>query len=158
MEKFIKNALQNLTYDRRQQYVGEQVFEGTSQKEIRHEYGRVLADAGNRYQYYLTDHLGNTRVVLQEDPANFTVLATFEPDNLETESMQFMDYGEAPHIASSLFDHTGTSDTGYALRLTNGETGPSRSVAVLPGGPSLKKMSCGTPESFRDSEEPGRGC
>ncbi len=47
--------------------------------------------------------------------------------------MQFMDYGEAPHIASSLFDHTGTSETGYALRLTNGETGPSRSVAVLPG-------------------------
>ncbi|WP_245189750.1 hypothetical protein [Lunatimonas salinarum] len=56
--------------------------------EIRHEYGRVLADAGYRYQYYLTDHIGNTRVVLQEDPANFTVSATFEPDNLETESMQ----------------------------------------------------------------------
>ncbi|EON78080.1 hypothetical protein ADIS_1277 [Lunatimonas lonarensis] len=119
--------------NRTQQYVGELVFEGTTLKEIRHEYGRVLADAGYRYQYYLTDHLGNTRVVLQEDPANFTVLATFEPDNLETESMQFMDYGEAPHIASSLFDHTGTSETGYALRLTNGENGPSRSVAVLPG-------------------------
>ena len=80
-------------------------FEGTSLKEIRHEYGRVLADADFRYQYYLTDHLGNTRVVLQEDPAHFTVSATFEPDNIETESMQFMDYGEAPHIASSLFDH-----------------------------------------------------
>ncbi|EON77391.1 hypothetical protein ADIS_2124 [Lunatimonas lonarensis] len=116
-----------------QQYVGELVFEDNVLTEIRHEYGRVLADAGYRYQYYLTDHLGNTRVVLQEDPANFTVLATFEPDNLEAESMQFMDYGEAPHIASSLFDHTGTSETGYALRLTNGETGPSRSVAVLPG-------------------------
>ncbi|WP_234364040.1 DUF6443 domain-containing protein [Lunatibacter salilacus] len=114
-------------------YVGELVFENDTLKEIRHEYGRVLADAGNRYQYYLTDHLGNTRVVLQEDPADFTVSATFEPDNLETESMQFMDYGEAHHIASSLFDHTGTSETGYALRLTNGETGPSRSVAVLPG-------------------------
>jgi RHS repeat-associated protein len=115
------------------EYVGELVFEDDVLTEIRHEYGRVLANAGNRYQYYLTDHLGNTRVVLQEDPANFTLLATFEPDNIETESMQFMDYSEAPHIASSLFDHTETSDTGHALRLTNGETGPSRSVAVLPG-------------------------
>jgi len=28
------------------------------------------------------DRLGITRVVLQEDPANFTTLATFEPHNL----------------------------------------------------------------------------
>ena len=47
--------------------------------------------------------------------------------------MRFMDYGEAPHIASSLFDHTGMSELGHARRLVDGETGPSRSVAVLSG-------------------------
>jgi len=78
------------------------------------------------------DHLGITRVVLQEHPANFTTLATFEPHNLETESKEFMDYGESPHIASSLFDHTQPAGVGHALRLVDGETGPSRSVAVLP--------------------------
>ena len=66
---------------------------------------------------------------------------------MEEESIQFMDYGEAPHIASSLFDHTGTSELGHALRLVDGETEPSRSVAVLPGdtvriGPSVKNSFC----------------
>ena len=115
------------------QYVGELVFEGTVLKEIRHGSGRVLADAGYKYQYYLADHLGSTRVVLQENPANFTVTATFERAAMEEESMQFMDYENSIKIASDLFDHTGTEETGQALRLIGGETGPARSVSVLPG-------------------------
>src|SRR5690606_25734796 len=115
------------------QYVGELVFEGSSLKEIRHGSGRVLADAGYKYQYYLTDHLGSTRVVLQEDPANYTVMATFEGGSMEEESMQFMDYDNSVRIASDLFDHTGTEETGNAIRLSDGMTGPARSVSVLPG-------------------------
>jgi hypothetical protein len=47
-----------------------------------------------------------------------------------------------------LFDHTGTGETGYALRLSDGMTGPARSVSVLPGdtvriGPRVKKQSGG---------------
>jgi hypothetical protein len=84
-------------------YVGELVFEDSSLKEIRHGSGRVLADAGYRYQYYLSDHpetspgqvLGNTWVLLQEDPAQYTVLATFETGSQETESLQSMDYEES---------------------------------------------------------------
>jgi RHS repeat-associated protein len=115
------------------QYVGELIFEDDLLTEIRHEYGRVMTDAGNRYQYYLSDHLGNTRVVLQEDPAHYTVMATFESGSLEEESMQFMDYEESPRIAANLYDHTGTEEVGHAIRLSDGMTGPARSVAVLPG-------------------------
>ncbi|WP_114751143.1 RHS repeat domain-containing protein [Pleomorphovibrio marinus] len=135
-------------------YVGDLVFEGNELTEIRHGWGRVLTEGQHRYQYNLTDHpetssgqaLGSTRVVLQEDPANFAVMATFEPEGLEEESIQFMDYDSGTRIASELFDHTGTGETGYALRLSDGMTGPARSVSVLPGdtvriGPSVKKQS-----------------
>ena len=115
------------------QYVGELVFEGSTLKEISHGSGRVLADADFRYQYYLRDYLGNTRVVLQEDPANFLVSATFEESSFAEESEQFLDYEESPRIAANLYDHTGTAETGHAIRLTDGMTGPARPVAVLPG-------------------------
>ena len=44
-----------------------------------------------------------------------------------------MEYDNGIKIASDLFDHTGTEETGQALLLTGGETGPARSVSVLPG-------------------------
>jgi RHS repeat-associated protein len=115
------------------QYVGELVFEGTTLKEISHGAGRVLVDGDFRYQYYLRDYLGNTRVVLQEDPANFLVAATFEEGRFAEESEQFLDYEESPRIAANLYDHTGTAETGQAIRLSDGMNGPARSIAVLPG-------------------------
>jgi hypothetical protein len=61
------------------QYVGELVFENNVLTDINHELGRVLANNGFKYQYYLTNHLGKPRVVLQEDPDVFTLDAGFEP-------------------------------------------------------------------------------
>ena len=119
-----------MVYGSRVIHVGELLFEDGALKEIRHGSGRVLADAGYRYQYYLADHLGSTRVVLQEDPANFAVTATFEQAAIEEESMQFMDYEGSTIIASDLFDHTRNGKGGRALRLAGGETGPARSVSV----------------------------
>ena len=106
--------------DKTLDYAGELVFEDNSLTEVRHEHGRVLADAGYRYQYYLSDHFGNTRVVLQEDPAHYTLMATFETGSLESASMQFMDYEESPRIAADLYDHTGTEEVGHAIRLSDG--------------------------------------
>jgi hypothetical protein len=62
-------------------------------------------------KYCTSDHLGNTRLVLQEGPINFTLLATFEPDYLKIESLQFMDYGEAPHKSDMKTIYTPTKAT-----------------------------------------------
>jgi hypothetical protein len=92
----LQNFASNFAYDRRQEFfkkplaihgaaimvggVGARaVFENGVLTDINHELGRVLANNGFKYQYYLTDHLGSTRVVLQEDPDVFTLDAGFEP-------------------------------------------------------------------------------
>jgi len=104
--------------------------------DINHEYGRVLANNGFRYQYYLTDYLGSTRVVLQDDPAVFTSSATFENLALESEADQFIGYEEAVRISADLMNHTSGPESSYSMRLTGGygeNVGVAKSVSVMPG-------------------------
>lgn len=118
------------------QYIGELVFENSVLSDINHEFGRVLATASNKYQYYLSDYLGSTRVVLQEDPASFTTTATFETAAVEEESAQFLEYDNTTRVAASVFDHTNKNDSKYALRLGGGPNesmGPAKSISVMPG-------------------------
>ena len=118
------------------QYVGELVFENGVLTDINHEYGRVLADNGFRYQYYLADYLGSTRVVLQEDPAVFTSSATFENNAAEEEEEQFIGYEEAVRISADFLNHTSGSESSYSMRLTGGygeNVGVAKSVSVMPG-------------------------
>lgn len=118
------------------QYVGELVFENNILTDINHELGRVLVNAGYKYQYNLTDHLGSTRVVLQEDPANYTANASFEPMAYAEESEQFLEYDRTTRLAAKIFDHTDSRDSQYALRL-GGEPdesmGPAKSLSMMPG-------------------------
>ena len=115
------------------QYVGELIFENGTLRDINHEYGRVLANAGNKYQYYLADHLGSTRVVLQEDPSQFSSSATFETMAMEEESQQFLNYDEATRVAAAVFDHTDSVNSNYSIRLSGNDTGLAKSISVLPG-------------------------
>ncbi|REG78506.1 DUF6443 domain-containing protein [Algoriphagus antarcticus] len=136
-------ALMNVTYqgtggfpNKTVHYVGELVFEGTVLQDINHELGRVLANNGNKYQYYLTDHLGNSRVVLQEDPAAFTSLAGLEPRDMSEESQQFIGYEEVVRISADMLNHTEGSESSFAMRLSggNGENiGLAKSVSVMTG-------------------------
>lgn len=88
--------------------------------DINHESGRVLANNGFRYQYYLADYLGSTRVVLQEDPAVFTSSATFENNAAEEEEEQFIGYEEAVRISADFLNHTSGPESSYSMRhLTN---------------------------------------
>ena len=118
------------------QYVGELIFENNTLTDIKHEHGRILANGGNKYQYNLTDHLGSTRVVLQEDPANFTINGSFEPIDWEKESEQFLGYDQITRVAAEIFDHTDSGESKYALRLGGGpdeNMGPAKSLSVMPG-------------------------
>ncbi|MFW5761316.1 MAG: RHS repeat domain-containing protein [Cyclobacteriaceae bacterium] len=115
------------------QYIGELIFENGILRDINHEFGRILANASNKYQYYLTDHLGSTRVVLQEDPAQFTSSATFETMAMEEESQQFLNYDEATRVSATVFDHTDSANSNYSIRLSGNKTGLAKSISVLPG-------------------------
>ncbi|MFD2034504.1 DUF6443 domain-containing protein [Belliella marina] len=122
--------------DRTLQYVGELVFENGVLTDINHELGRVRADAGNKYQYYLTDHLGSTRVVLQEDPDVFVSSAGFEIESMDKESSQFIGYDDVTKIAAGMLNHTSGEESTYAMRLSGGygeNIGLAKSVSVMAG-------------------------
>ncbi|MDR7131627.1 RHS repeat-associated protein [Algoriphagus sp. 4150] len=118
------------------QYVGELVFENGTLTDIKHEFGRVRANEGYRYQYYLSDYLGNTRVVLQEDPAVFTSTAGFETLAMDQEAQEFIGYEEAVRIQSREFNHTSGLESSFATRLSGGyggNQGLAKAISVLPG-------------------------
>ncbi|WP_194775676.1 hypothetical protein [Pararhodonellum marinum] len=112
------------------EYVGELVFANGVLTDINHELGRVLANNGFKYQYYLTDHLGSTRVVLQEDPDVFTTSAGFETESMEEESGQFIGYEEAVRISADMLNHTPGEESMYAMRLSGGYRGTEREETV----------------------------
>ena len=118
------------------QYVGELVFENGTLTDINHEYGRVLANNAFRYQYYLTDYLGSTRVVLQEDPAVFSASAGLEAPDMAEESQQFIGYEEVVRISADMLNHTPGAESSYAMRLSGGfgeNIGLAKSISVMPG-------------------------
>src|SRR5258708_31554991 len=64
--------------------------------------GRVVKNGSNfEYQYAISDHQGNTRVVFTSaTPAAQAVTATFETANQTTEATQFSNYGHISAIAN----------------------------------------------------------
>jgi hypothetical protein len=54
----------------------------------------VLYKIDYEYQYFLTDHQGNVRVVLQTSPTGITTVATMETENCSYEDEGFLDYDE----------------------------------------------------------------
>jgi RHS repeat-associated protein len=84
------------------------------------------------YQYFLTDHLGSTRVVLGTDPTTVNLKATFETEAAATENQQWLnlDYGfVVPHVTANA-----TPGGNEVVRMNNTyRVGPARSMKVFPG-------------------------
>lgn len=83
------------------------------------------------YQYFLNDHLGSTRVVLQTTPHTFTYVATMESANHAQENTQFFNLNSVNEIPSPGNATPGGSKA-YLMNANN-KTGPARSFRVLPG-------------------------
>ncbi|GCC50443.1 hypothetical protein SanaruYs_06580 [Chryseotalea sanaruensis] len=83
------------------------------------------------YQYFLNDHLGSTRVVLQTTPHTFTYVATMESANHAQENTQFFNLSSVNEIPSPGNATPGGSKA-YLMNANN-KTGPARSFRVLPG-------------------------
>lgn len=95
-----------------------------------------ISSTSPEYQYNLKDHLGNVRVSFTTKHAADTATATMETANISEEQGEFLYYDEAVKINSALFDHTNSSSTHYATRLTgssNERYGLAKSMSVMPG-------------------------
>jgi RHS repeat-associated protein len=126
-------------------YIGEFVYENNALKLILHEEGRIIPNvtAGAplpwEYQYFLKDHLDNTRVVFSEKKTTSEFLATMERDPVSienSENAQFLNINNIKKINAPLFNHTAGTGKAYSYRLSGspGEViGPAKSFAVNPG-------------------------
>jgi RHS repeat-associated protein len=87
------------------------------------------------YQYFLADHLGSPRVVLQTAPHTFTYTATMESQNYSNEAQpngQFQNINSGNEIVFVAANATAGGTRAYVMNSTY-HTGPSRSFKVLPG-------------------------
>jgi RHS repeat-associated protein len=114
-------------------YAGGFVYEGGQMKFFGSPEGRVIVNAGSfEYQYSLSDHQGNTRVVFSAaTPAAQTATATFEA----TSNSNFQNYPSGAGRSSlSTMNHTASGT--YSQLLNGGynaQVGIAKSYKVYPG-------------------------
>lgn len=121
--------------------IGELVYEGSSLQFISHSEGRAVPDNSPgapdpwEYQYFLKDHLGNTRVVFSEKKSATEYKATLEADRQGQEQQSFKKYNSLGVL--NLFDHTDEGSTYTKSHLLHGganyQVGLAKSFTVNPG-------------------------
>jgi RHS repeat-associated protein len=86
------------------------------------------------HQYFITDHLGSTRVVLGTSPATMTYTATFETENLITDMQQFSNIVPGKiHIPVNLSANATPGGNEVIYMDNTYPIGPARSFKVFPG-------------------------
>ncbi|TRX50969.1 RHS repeat-associated core domain-containing protein [Fulvivirga sp. M361] len=116
-------------------YIGEYIYEDDELELIQHEEGRIVFDPVTEapdYQYYLKDHLGNTRVTFTTKPKSITFKTNYEGTPDDDQSL----FEDVTTVSNDIFDHTDELGTTYThAQLLNGTEG-SRvgSVIAIPVG------------------------
>jgi RHS repeat-associated protein len=125
------------------QYNGQFVFEENDLEFISTEEGRVIPSPKQspaspyEYEYFLKDHLGNTRLVINSSPANsYTFTATMESENStikQTEEAEFKNVAET-RIPTPDASKSYTGDESAVLNATKQKAvGPGLFLKVAPG-------------------------
>jgi|GEM_PF-365669 len=120
---------------KRTDYIGIFVYEDNKLVRVQHPEGYVSIP-DNEYFYFVTDHLGSPRVVLQTVNNTHSTTATMETSNVATEQSEYLYYNEAIKINYDLFNKTPGATTSYSTRLngtTLERTGLAKSLSVMPG-------------------------
>ncbi len=98
--------------------------------------GRVAKNAtGYEYQYAITDHQGNTRVLFTSAPQTaISVTATFESAVQTTEATKFLNYPTGSHLNGVATNaHTGTYSEYLNGAASGGQVGVANNYTVMPG-------------------------
>ncbi|MEM8566961.1 MAG: RHS repeat-associated core domain-containing protein, partial [Bacteroidota bacterium] len=127
------------TLIKRTDYVGEFVYEDNELAFIFHEEGRIVPelDGSYSYEYYLKDHLGNTRVVFTTDPKTIDFGLNYESNSADPDDEALFDnlqnvitadIHDRVDAGNESFNHTNVQALNGA---TNGVIG---SVLTIPVG------------------------
>jgi RHS repeat-associated protein len=92
----------------------------------------ALYNTDYEYQYFLNDHQGSPRVVLQTAPSTITPVATMESENYEDESSQFLNLQNTYYRVHNMGGTAPASNEVYEMTKDN-RVGPARSFKVFPG-------------------------
>ena len=137
--KLQKKVSKNGTVVKTTNYVGGLVYEGTTDKFLHTEEGRVVLKENGQekeeYQYHLKDHLGNVRVTFttanREELTN-TYLATMENAYADLEASNFD--GLETRQSDTEFNHTPGGSASARLNVYEQRImGPSMSLEVMAG-------------------------
>jgi RHS repeat-associated protein len=119
-------------------YIGEFVYENNVLQYILHEEGRIVPDNSPGaprpydYQYFLKDHLGNTRVVFSEKKNSSEYKASLEDATQTYEQSTFRNYGSRSGF--SPMNHTSQGTYSQILNAgPNSQVGLAKSLEVNPG-------------------------
>ena len=134
--KLQKKVSKNGTVVKTTDYVGALVYEGTADKFLHTEEGRVVlkenGETKEEYQYHLKDHLGNVRVTFTTANNTDNYLATMENAFADLEGTTFN--GLETRQTDVLYNKTpGGSSSARLNALENRVIGPSMSLSVMPG-------------------------
>ena len=94
---YIKNVKLTVFEGTTMDYVGEFIYEEDELHLVQHEEGRIVPDAVTgewAYEYFLKDHLGNTRVVFTTKPKTIRFKATMESEAAGEEEALFSNLPE----------------------------------------------------------------
>jgi RHS repeat-associated protein len=84
------------------------------------------------YQFFLTDHLGSPRVVLQTAPNTYTLACTMETENYNAEKDQFLNLTNQNETIQIAGNVTPGGNEAYLLNSLT-PIGPAKSLKVFPG-------------------------
>jgi len=101
------------TLVKRTDYIGEFIYENDTLALIQHEEGRLVPDpidGSMTYEYRLSDHLGNTRMMFTTEPKTIDFKMTYESDATDADSVYFMNV----NIASIKDFNSTTGNVNYA--------------------------------------------
>ncbi|MEP1032204.1 DUF6443 domain-containing protein [Ekhidna sp.] len=82
-EKLRQEVYEGGSLSKKKEYLGSFYYENDDLKFIKHSEGRITftSDDDPNYQYYLKDHLGNTRLTFSTTPEIYEMKETFENEN-----------------------------------------------------------------------------
>ena len=137
----IVKATNGTTVEKRTDYIGAMQYETGKTEPIKlsaimNGEGRILKNEDGSYQqeYFLKDHLGNTRVTFGYLKDSEAYLATLENDSYTTEKTQFLNLETGRYNASN---HTKATEDEpyptYGKQVDVGQTGPAMVLPVLSG-------------------------
>ena len=144
-------------------YVGGFIYENDQLQQFAHEEGRTRLSNGSLvYDYYIKDHLGNTRMTLTEEVSVTEYRATMETEYESFEEQLFVNMDDSrTTVAGSINKTVDASITADEVASLNGSdadrrVGPGKILAISPGDSIYMEVHAYVPSGYSNSGDVGQ--